>query len=90
MSDDDAGAVTRRRYSQPAAPCAAPRLILEFTIPRWLYVLVIDHPHRCVMTSGQRIHDPGPIRQPVASERSDYSKWCGDHRSPADRAREHL
>jgi hypothetical protein len=42
----------------------------------------IDHLHHRVMAGGQRIHDavPDACLPPTANERSDYSKWWGDHR----------
>ena len=49
----------------------------------------IDHLHRRIMTSGQRIHDLVPRLPPAASERSDYNKWCGDQRPLAGRAGAH-
>ena len=47
----------------------------------------IDHPHRRVISGGQRIHDAVP--EPAVNERRDYSKWYGDH-SPVGRARKYL
>jgi hypothetical protein len=48
----------------------------------------VDHLHRRIMTGDQRIHDLVPNASPPPTNEAIIAGRAGDHRSPADRAKE--